>query len=213
MSACFDAQAPPLMARLSTVSPTNNPNGGAAIPNTRPAVANRVSRPAPAVGNTGAVARRDTLRMTDDEVTVLLDEGRRVQFASHNRDGSIHLVPMAYAVVAGRIALWTDPASRKVANVRADPRVSCLVELGKEFASFRAVQITGTATVVDHPADSLAIGEALFARSLDGVLTDETKAYVSSLVSERVGIVVHPDRVVSWDHRKLAGARPDQVGH
>ncbi len=165
------------------------------------------------MGNTGAVAGRDTLRMTDDEVAALLGEGRRVQFASHNRDGSIHLVPMAYAVVAGRIALWTDPASRKVANVRADPRVSCLVELGGEFASFRAVQIIGTAIVVDHPGDSLAIGEALFARSLDGVLTDETRAYVSSLVSERVGIVVHPDRVVSWDHRKLAGARPDQVGH
>jgi hypothetical protein len=119
---------------------------------------------------------------------------------------------MTYAVVDSRIALWTDPGSRKVANVRADPRVSCLVEIGEEFASFRAVQIVGTATVVDHPPDSLAIGEALFARSLGGVLTEELRGYVSGLVSERVGIVVDPDRVVSWDHRKMAGVRPDQVG-
>lgn len=186
-----------------------------------PRPAARTTRPEAAKGNAkprpwailAFVADRDTLRMTDDEVTELLDEGRRVQFASHNRDGSIHLVPMTYAVIDGRLAVWTDPASRKVANVRSDPRVSCLVELGEEFASFRAVQIVGSASLVDDPAGSLAIGEALFARSLDGVLTDETRAYLSSLVSERVGVVVHPDRVVSWDHRKLAGARPDQVGH
>ena len=151
--------------------------------------------------------------MTDEEVSELLDYSRRVQFASHRSDGSIHLVPMTYVMVDGQICLWTDPVSRKVANVRADPRVSCLVEMGDEFASFRAVQVVGSATVVDDPAGSLAIGEALFARSLGGALDEGTKAYVPSLVPSRVGIVVHSERVVSWDHRKLAGARPDQIGH
>ena len=158
------------------------------------------------------MAGRDAIRMTDEEVAELLDEGKRVQFASHSPDGSIHLVPMSYVVVDGRVCLWTDPGSRKVTNVRADPRVSGLIEMGDEFATFRAVQITGTAMVADDPVKSLAIGEALFARSLGGALDDGTKAYVATLVPERVGVVIQPDRIVSWDHRKLAGARPDQVG-
>jgi nitroimidazol reductase NimA-like FMN-containing flavoprotein (pyridoxamine 5'-phosphate oxidase superfamily) len=149
--------------------------------------------------------------MTDDEILELLREGRRAQVACHNPDGSIHLVPMSYVVLDGRLTLWTDPASRKVANLRADRRVTCLVEVGDEFSEFRAVQLAGEAVIIDDPEDSRRVGEALFARSL-GELNDDMRAYVASLVPERVGVAVEAQRVVSWDHRKLAGARPDQVG-
>ena len=149
--------------------------------------------------------------MTDDEILDLLREGRRAQVACHNPDGSIHLVPMSYVMMDGRLTLWTDPSSRKVANLRADPRVTCLVEVGDEFSEFRAVQLAGQAVIIDDPEGSRRVGEALFGRSL-GELNDDMRAYVASLVPERVGVAVDVHRVVSWDHRKLAGARPDQVG-
>jgi hypothetical protein len=38
------------------------------------------------------------------------------------------------------------------------------------------------------------------------------KAYVAGLAPNRVVIVVEPERVVSWDHRKLAGVRVDDIG-
>jgi hypothetical protein len=118
---------------------------------------------------------------------------------------------MSYVVVDGQVTLWTDPASKKVSNLRRDPRITCLVELGEDFGSFRAVQLVGTARLSSDAETSRAVGEALFARAV-GELSDDLRSYVAGLVPHRVAVSVEPVRVVSWDHRKLRDARPDQVG-
>lgn len=161
------------------------------------------------------VSDRDLLRMTDDEVARVLAEGQRVQVATTNPDGTVHLVPLSYFVSdgpVGTVGLWTDPASRKVANLRRNPQVTCLVEMGTEFADFRAVQIVGRASLSSDHAASCAAGEALFERGMGSPLSDDLRAYVANLAHQRVAVTVTPERVVSWDHRKLAGARPDDIG-
>jgi len=157
------------------------------------------------------MSERDRLRMTDDEVQALIDECWRAQVATTNPDGSVHLVPLSLMRFDGHLAFWTDPASQKVKNLRRDPRITCLIETGTRFEDFRAVQITGRAAVLDDPETSVRAGETLFARH-GGGLDDQLKAYVAGLAPHRVVIVVEPDRVVSWDHRKLAGARIDDIG-
>jgi PPOX class probable F420-dependent enzyme len=159
------------------------------------------------------MSTRDLLAMSDDEVAALLDEGRRVQVATLNRDGTPHLVPLSYVMVDGRLALWTDPASKKIANLRRDPRITCVVELGAHFAEFRAVQLTGRAELVDDPDTSLRVGVALFLRSVPPG-TDEApvRAAAEAMAAERVAVFVEPTRTVSWDHRKLGGVRPADVG-
>jgi len=158
------------------------------------------------------VSGRELLRMTEEEIAAVLDEGRRVQVATSNPDGTIHLVPLSYFVRDGRLALWTDGLSRKVSNLRRNPGTTCLVELGSEFADFRAVQITGRAQIITDVEASRTAGEALFARHSGGPLAEDVRAYVATLARDRVVVVVEPDRVISWDHRKLAGARPDAIG-
>jgi PPOX class probable F420-dependent enzyme len=157
------------------------------------------------------MSERDRLRMSEQEVQSLLDECRRAQVATFNPDGSAHLVPLSLMRFDGHVAFWTDPASRKVKNLRRDPRISCLIETGTGFEDLRAVQITGHAAVVDDLDTSVRAGETLFARH-NGPLGDELKAYVAGLAPNRVVIVVEPDRVVSWDHRKLAGVRVEEIG-
>ena len=157
------------------------------------------------------MSERERLRMSDEEVQELLDECWRIQVATLNPDGSAHLVPLAFMQFDGQLAFWTDPKSRKVKNLRRDPRITCLIETGSEFEEFRAVQITGRATVIDEPETSLRAGETLFAR-YNGPLDDEQKAVVAQLVPVRVAVVVEPDRVVSWDHRKLADSRLGDIG-
>lgn len=149
--------------------------------------------------------------MTGEEVAHFLQEGRRAQVATHNPDGSIHLVPMAYVLYQGKVTFWTAPDSRKVANLRIDPSVTCLVETGDDFGSFRAVQVAGRASLHEDVDTSRRVGEALFGLTV-GELTDDLRGYVARLASDRVAIAVEPARVVSWDHRKLAGLRPDQAG-
>ena len=93
------------------------------------------------------VSERERLRMSEEEVQALLDECRRAQVGTLNPDGSVHLVPLAFMRFDGQLAFWTDPTSRKVRNLRRDPRITCLIETGGGFEEFRAVQITGRATV------------------------------------------------------------------
>ena len=157
------------------------------------------------------MSERDRMRMSEGEVQALLDECRRAQVATFNSDGSAHLVPLSIMQFNGRLAFWTDPASQKVKNLQRDPRITCLIETGNHFDEFRAVQITGHATVIDDPETSVRAGETLFARH-NGPLGDDMKAYVAGLAPNRVVIVVEPERVVSWDHRKLGGVRIDDIG-
>lgn len=149
--------------------------------------------------------------MTDDEVAAFLAAQRRAHVATINADGTPHLVPLSYVLIDGRLTFWTDPRSRKVANLRRDSRLTCLVEAGEHFAEFHAVQISGRAELSDDPASSERVGLALFERAA-GQLNDKLRAAVAALVSDRVAITVHPDRIVTWDHRKVEGVRPSQVG-
>ena len=157
------------------------------------------------------MSKRDVLRMNDDEVRRLLDESRRMQVATLNADGSPHLIPMTYLWFDGRLAMWTDPASRKVQNLRRDPRITCLVETGDLFDEIRTVQIVGRAEIVDGLEESVRAGELLTSR-YRGPLDDASRAYVASLAPSRVVVVVTPETTVSWDHRKLAGVRPEDIG-
>jgi PPOX class probable F420-dependent enzyme len=157
------------------------------------------------------MSQRELMAMSDDEVSAFLSERRRAQVGTINADGTPHLVPMSYVLIDGLLTIWTDPRSRKVVNLRRDPRMTCLVEDGATFAEMRAVQLSGQAEMTADADGSLRVGLALFERAA-GYLDDDLRATVAALVSERVGIAVHPERVVSWDHRKLEGVRPSEIG-
>lgn len=89
--------------------------------------------------------------------------------------------------------------------------MTCLVEAGEHFAEFRAVQLSGRAELVEDHAGSERVGLALFERA-HGHVTDELRDTVAALVGERIAVTLRPDRVVTWDHRKLADVRPGEIG-
>jgi len=149
--------------------------------------------------------------MTPAEVAEFLAGERRAHLATIDPDGTPHVVPLSYVVIDGRVTFWTDPASRKVANLRRDPRITCLVEAGTEFAEFRAVELRGRGEVSGDVETSRRTGLALYERAA-GVLTDDMRGAVDAMAADRVAVTVVPDRTVSWDHRKLPGARPADVG-
>ena len=157
------------------------------------------------------MSQRELMAMSDDEVLAFLSEKRRAHVGTINADGTPHLVPMSYVLIDGRLTIWTDPRSRKVVNLRRDPRMTCLIEDGATFPEMRAVQLSGQAELTRDDDGSLQVGLALFQRAA-GYLDDDLRATVAALVPERVGISVHPERVVSWDHTKLEGVRPSEIG-
>ena len=140
--------------------------------------------------------------MTAEEIGALLAGSRKVQIATLNPDGSVHLVTMFYAMVEGHIAFWTYRASQKARNLARDPRITCLVEDGTDYFELRGVQIAGEVRTVEDPEGILAIGR-LVAGGMAGAPAGALDDYVTHAARKRLGYLVEPRQVISWDHRKL----------
>jgi PPOX class probable F420-dependent enzyme len=146
--------------------------------------------------------QRDRVAMTAAETAAFLARGRKLQLATINPDGTPHLVTMYYALDGGRITFWTYRASQKARNLDRDPRVTCLVETGEQYFDLRGVQVRGRVRLVGDPAEVREIGRrvaAVMAGPDAGSLDD----YVEHAARKRVGYIVEPERVSSWDHAKL----------
>jgi len=146
--------------------------------------------------------QRDRVTMTDAEVSAMLAGSRKLQLATINRDGTPHLVTMFYVMLRGQIAFWTYRSSQKARNLARDPRVTCLVETGKDYFELRGVQVAGRVRCVEDPVGVLEIGRGV-AGGMAGVPAEAVEEYVAHAARKRVGYVVEPARIVSWDHRKL----------
>lgn len=150
-------------------------------------------------------AGRDAVRLSDEETQQLLAENLKVQVATIGPDGAPHLSTLFYVLDdEGRIAFWTYGRSQKIVNLRRDARISALVEDGTDYFELRGVSITGTARLVEEYDDILALG-AQVARRMTGAedLGEFGDDLVAKQARKRVGVVVVPDKVASWDHRKM----------
>ena len=146
------------------------------------------------------------MQMTEAEIEEFLAANMKVQVATVGPDGMPHLTTLFYVVEDGRLAFWTYGASQKVVNLRRDPRISCLVEGGEDYFELRGVSIQGTAHLVEDYDDIRALGAEVARRMAGGAdLGDFGDEIVEKQARKRVGIVVEPQKVASWDHAKMAG--------
>jgi PPOX class probable F420-dependent enzyme len=150
------------------------------------------------------VNQRAQIRMTDEEVTLFLGQGRTATIATIGPNGFPHLVAMWYGLVDGKVYFETKAKSQKVVNLRRDPKVSCSVEAGESYDQLRGVAIEGTAAIIeDTSADEYwAAAVSVFER-YQGAYTAEMRPFVEAMMNKRVVVRIDPVRVRSWDHRKL----------
>ncbi|MFC4784850.1 pyridoxamine 5'-phosphate oxidase family protein [Nocardioides sp. MAHUQ-72] len=150
---------------------------------------------------------RAAVRMSDEEVADLLADNLKVQVASIGRDGTPHLTTLFYVVLDGAIAFWTYARSQKVRNLERDPRISCLVEDGTDYFELRGVSMTGRAEIVRDHDRVLEIGAAVAVRMVGAKSLDDLgelgRTTVEAQAAKRVAVVVRPDHVATWDHRKM----------
>lgn len=141
--------------------------------------------------------------MTRGEVRELLEASQKAQIATINPDGRPHLVTMFYCLIDGRMAFWTYRKSQKARNIARDTRVTCLVEDGTEYGELRGAMIYGTAKAVDQHAAIADIGAQVATRTM-GVAASASGSSVQQQARKRIAYIVEPERVVTWDHRKLS---------
>lgn len=157
---------------------------------------------------TTSTGGRDAVKMSEQEVSDFLAANLKVQVASVGKDGAPHLSTLFYVVLdTGEIAFWTYGRSQKIRNLERDPRVSALVEDGTDYFELRGVSITGTVELVREPDRIREIGSAVATRMLGASSFEELGEFgretVEKQVTKRIAVIVRPDHVATWDHRKM----------
>ncbi len=149
---------------------------------------------------------RSAVQLSEEEIQQFLLDNMKVQIATIGPDGTPHLTTLFYVVEDGMLAFWTYGRSQKVVNLRRDPRITCLVEDGEDYFELRGVSIQGKARLIEEYDDIRALGSRVAKRMAGDVdLGDFGDEIVDKQARKRVGIVVEPVKVASWDHSKMAG--------
>jgi PPOX class probable F420-dependent enzyme len=152
-------------------------------------------------------SRRDQIKLSDEEQRGLLESERVVTVGSMGPRGFPHLMPLWYVLRDGEIWVWTYAKSQKVKNLERDARCTLLVETGESYQELRGVMIEAKAELVRDTEEVFEFGKELTVRYTEGIdsIEGDAAAGLQAQAPKRVAIRFHPQRVATWDHRKLGG--------
>ncbi len=128
---------------------------------------------------------------------------KTVIVATTGPTGRPHLMPLWFVPDGLTLRGWTFAKSQKAKNLERDPRATLEVEDGVEYHELRGVMLECDVELLRDVERVGDIGAELVDRYAGG--SDEAKTAFRAQAPKRVGLVFSPTRVVSWDHRKLAG--------
>ncbi|MBD3649609.1 MAG: pyridoxamine 5'-phosphate oxidase family protein [Pseudomonadales bacterium] len=155
------------------------------------------------------MSRRDKIRMTEEEIREFIADARTMILVSNGNYGYPHPMPMWYAVDADNtVYMTTFRKSQKVNNIRRDPKVTLLVESGDQYQELKSVLIYATAEIIDDLDTTIeTLGRVSVTRGdLKAEQLEAARDALAKNASKRVTLKFTPEKVVSWDHSKLAGA-------
>ncbi|WP_278264617.1 PPOX class F420-dependent oxidoreductase [Nocardia sp. AG03] len=150
------------------------------------------------------VNQRAAVRMSEQEIARFLDRSRVLTLATLDREGKPHLTAMWFGHIDGVIYFETKAKSQKAVNLRRDPTITCMAEAGDTYDQLRGVAIEGTASLLeDTTADEYWKAAIDIYERYVGPYSPETHPFVEAMMNKRIVVRVEPNRVRSWDHRKL----------
>ena len=156
------------------------------------------------------MARKD-ITMSETEMLAFLGEPRNITVTTLGPLGWPHAAPMWYVLRDNKVAFRSFSKSQKIVNLRRDPRLTLLAEEGLAYADLRGVMIEGNAELIDDPAIVLDMYGELSGRyafvgaepvRMEG---EALEAAFGRFAAKNTAVIVHPTKVVSWDHTKLDG--------
>jgi PPOX class probable F420-dependent enzyme len=147
--------------------------------------------------------------MTDAEIRDFLRTHKTIILSSIGPDGVPHPMPMWFVADDDLVvSMATFRGTQKIVNLKRDPRVSLLVESGREYSELKGVVIYGSADLSDDTAAIIATLKAASQKETTEIGAETQIVMDEGMkksASKRILIRVKPDRIVSWDHSKLQG--------
>lgn len=151
-----------------------------------------------------AQRRGRRIMMTPEELDTFLSEQRTCRVATVSTDGTPHASTLWFVWDGTSLWLYSITRSRRWSDLRRDGRIAVVVDSGEEYGELRGAELSGRVEFVGEsprtgePCPELVEPERLFTFKnfgLDTMPHDGRHAWVR----------LTPDKVVSWDFRKLAG--------
>ena len=150
-----------------------------------------------------AQRRGGKIAMGPEEVDAFLAEERTCRVASVGGDGAPHVTPLWFVWDGAALWLTSIVRSQRWTDITRDGRIAVVVDAGDDFMELRGVELRGRAEPVGEvprtgqPVPELDEPERLYADKYAGgvVFHDGRHAWLR----------VVPDKVVSWDFRKMGG--------
>ena len=155
--------------------------------------------------------RMSDIQMSPEEQARFLEEcalgGATMTVGSIDAEGRPHLVAMWYALREGLVHFTSYRRAQKIVNLQRNPAITCLIEKGDRYTNVRGLAIQGRAEVIE---DDAALSDALMweislSRDPEHPLRVGPEEARRAVSAKRWVVRVHPERVYSWDHRKLGG--------
>jgi hypothetical protein len=141
--------------------------------------------------------------MTAAEVDEFLTGMRTCRVATVGRGGRPHVAPLWFVWDGASLWLNSIVRSQRWTDLARDPRIAVVVDAGAEYGELRGVELSGAVVPVGDvprtaaPDPALAVAERLFAGKYAG--RDEFTPD-----GRHAWLRLTPDKLVSWDFRKLA---------
>ncbi len=150
-------------------------------------------------------SRRARIELDEAGRSALWDEARTLVLGTVGPDGRPHLVPMWFVLDDEGLPCCTSYGrAQKVRNLERDPRVTVLVEAGQSYGELRGLAIEGRCELIAGDAErTRAVMEAIGRRY--GADASPEASRPARQAPKRVVLRIHPERVRSWDHRRLGG--------
>jgi PPOX class probable F420-dependent enzyme len=145
--------------------------------------------------------RRQQIQLSPEEQAAFFRENHKASLATIDQDGFPHVVGMNYVAKDGAFYMTSYGKAQKVVNIRRNPRVGLMVESGASYPELRGVMVRGRCEIIEGPEAVQVVFAAMAERRGNGA---PASGAIDS-APKRVVLKVIPEKVISWDHRKLGG--------
>jgi nitroimidazol reductase NimA-like FMN-containing flavoprotein (pyridoxamine 5'-phosphate oxidase superfamily) len=143
---------------------------------------------------------REKLRLSPEDLDELLRETRTMRAGTVSPDGYPHVVPLWF--VWDGTAIWINNLrrSRRSKDLAAGSPVALCIDIGEEYFELRGAVLYGKPEQVEGNDSALADVRKVFGdKYFGGMEIPDTKSHV--------WLKVVPERIVSWDFRKIPAGR------
>jgi nitroimidazol reductase NimA-like FMN-containing flavoprotein (pyridoxamine 5'-phosphate oxidase superfamily) len=142
---------------------------------------------------------RSVLRMTPDELEDFLLRERTVRVGTVSADGEPHVAPLWYVWEDGTMYFNSLKRSRRGTDLQHGSRVSACIDAGHEYAELHGAILYGNLEPLTDPALGERIRKRFGEKYWGGIDIPEVKSHQ--------WFVLRPDKVVSWDFKKIPQGR------